>query len=313
MFTHENYKLTNTAFNNFYIGVVEDNQDPDKAGKCRIRVVGLHTSKKKRENAEGIPTDHLPWAIPITPIMGGGVSGVGYFGVPVKGSWVIVGFIGGEHNNPFYFGCISGTPTTEINTQQGFSDPEGIYPKFLNEPDWNRNARNDGKEVLNDIKNANLEEFEPTNIANPTYPYNTVFETPDNGIIVEYDSTPNNERWHIFHKGSKSYMEIQANGDIVHKSTGNKFEITSKGRKIFIKEDNEEKIVGNSSETIEGNLEINITGSTTINSTGIVKITGGGIEIDGGTGTPMGVVTEPCMCPIMGTHVSRSSTVKASL
>jgi len=41
-------------------GVVEENNDPDKLGRCKIRVFGIHTANKTNEEIDGIPTDHLP-------------------------------------------------------------------------------------------------------------------------------------------------------------------------------------------------------------------------------------------------------------
>lgn len=44
--------------NNTFVGIVEDNQDPDKKMRLKIRVPYLHGSK------EQIPTDNLPWSSP---------------------------------------------------------------------------------------------------------------------------------------------------------------------------------------------------------------------------------------------------------
>ena len=40
--------------NGFYRGVVEDNNDPKKAGRVRIRIFGLHTEQKNKTDTEGI-------------------------------------------------------------------------------------------------------------------------------------------------------------------------------------------------------------------------------------------------------------------
>jgi len=287
MFNHENFKKINTEFNGLYFGVVESNNDPKKMGRCRIRILGLHTSEKKKSNTTGIPTSELPWALPMNSIAGGSVSGLGENGVPVNGSWVVCGFINNDHNYPFYLGTIGGYPKTAVDKTKGFNDPDGIYPKILNEPDWNKYARGS---TLNDEKNANLETFEPSSNAAPIYPNNTVFETPDNGIIVEYDSTPNAERWHIYHKASKSYMEILSNGDTVFKSTNNRYEITSNERKIFIK--------NNDTQQIDGNLQITVNGN---------------VSIKGKNGSLKGVVQGDCICAFTGQpHPDISNSVELS-
>ena len=46
---------------NFFIGVVEDNNDPRKEGRVRVRAFGIHGT-----NAQ-IQTQDLPWAILIVP------------------------------------------------------------------------------------------------------------------------------------------------------------------------------------------------------------------------------------------------------
>ena len=320
MFNHETFNQTDTNFNHIYLGVVENNNDPDKSGKVQVRIAGIHTPKKTKTQTEGIPTDELPWALPMMPITAGSVSGLGYNGVPKQGDWIALFFIGGNHNNPVYFGALKGTPITPVDTETGFNDPTGEYPKEAGQPDWNKEARGDGSEELKTLKDGNLETFEPASPAEPTYPNNTVFETSGDGVVVEYDSTPTKERWHVFHKASKSYIEIHPNGDMVMKSTNNRFEITTKDRKIFVKENDIQQVDGTRTETVTGavtetyggGLTINVTGTTDINSSGKVTIVGGTVDIDGG-GTLNGCVTGESICPFLGLpHPDFSTTVKAS-
>jgi hypothetical protein len=64
-----------------YRGVVEDNSsDPFGAGRCKIRIFGIHTPEKELDEREqyGIPTEELPWAEPAGPVAEGGVSGAGF-------------------------------------------------------------------------------------------------------------------------------------------------------------------------------------------------------------------------------------------
>ena len=43
---------------NWFVGVIEDRNDPDKAGRVKVRrCIGYHS-----ENIQDIPTEHLPWA-----------------------------------------------------------------------------------------------------------------------------------------------------------------------------------------------------------------------------------------------------------
>lgn len=83
-----------------YRGVVEDIDDPEKAGRIRVRILGIHS-----DNKSYVKTEHLPWAIPATSIGidGGGLRNIGNFKVPDIGSHVFVFFEYGDHNFPVYF------------------------------------------------------------------------------------------------------------------------------------------------------------------------------------------------------------------
>lgn len=76
----------------WFMGVVEDRNDPQYLGRCRIRIAGYNTSDKTV-----LPTEDLPWAIPLMPITSASVSGVGHAPIgPVEGTWVLGFFIDGE-------------------------------------------------------------------------------------------------------------------------------------------------------------------------------------------------------------------------
>lgn len=74
-----------------YTGKVVDNNDPDKVGKCKIRVFGIFGSE--------IQDKDLPWALPEFQFVG---SKVGSFVVPPVGAIVRVYFDRGEIYLPVY-------------------------------------------------------------------------------------------------------------------------------------------------------------------------------------------------------------------
>lgn len=123
------YQNTNRQkFDDFYRGLVEDNADPEKRGRCRVRVYGLHTEllTKNDEGTEGIPTEELPWAEPILGTSGS--SGAGAFTVPATGTYVLVFFEAGNPMAPRYMGTIPGQPSgvPEKPPRNAFpSDPPG--------------------------------------------------------------------------------------------------------------------------------------------------------------------------------------------
>ena len=92
---------------NWWMGVVEDRDDPEKLGRCKVRIFGLHT-----ENVGLLPTDDLPWAVPMQPITSAATSGVGSTPVGiVPGAWVVGFFMdGAECQQPVIMGTIAGKP-----------------------------------------------------------------------------------------------------------------------------------------------------------------------------------------------------------
>ncbi len=126
-------------------GVVEDRNDPFKLGRCRVRILGYHTDDKQQ-----IPTNTLPWAMPIQPITSAAISGIGITPTgAVEGTWVFGFFRDGENaQEPVIFGTVGGKPEEGPNPSRGFNDPKGKYPLSdyiaLKEPDTNRLARGIG-------------------------------------------------------------------------------------------------------------------------------------------------------------------------
>lgn len=88
----------------WWIGVVEDRMDPEKLGRCRVRIFGYHT-----DNKEVLPTEDLPWALPIQPITSAAISGIGSTPLgPVTGTWVLGFFLDGEDmQQPAMLGTIA--------------------------------------------------------------------------------------------------------------------------------------------------------------------------------------------------------------
>lgn len=186
---------------NWFTGVVEDRKDPEKRGRVRVRIWALH-SKEKQVNdktGQGIPTEDLPWAMPIRPITSAAMDGIGNTPLGlVEGTWV-VGFArdGDVYNDLFILGSIGGKPEDapkDNNGKDGFVDPrtageisdspryinkvenrdpgypgmdipQGRYPqeKWLNEVDVNRLARAEKlDETLIKPKREDLEKNIPT-------------------------------------------------------------------------------------------------------------------------------------------------------
>lgn len=267
----------------FYRGVVEDNEDPLKAGRVRVRIHGVHTSSKIKTELEGIPTNELPWAEPVLPIGEGSVSGFGVWGVPLQGSHVMCFFDNGNPLCPMYFGSMPGIPESKesySNDQRattrtdGFKDPDGNYPtRFrLGEPDVHRLARGKKAGTLVETKNDERDIAvqtalggnwsEPTSPFAARYPHNHVIAT-HGGITIELDSTPGATRLNIYHP-SNSFIEIDNDGNMVVKNNAEKYEIVTQGKNVHIKQQRNITIDGDSKKKVDGNEYIEVGGNKQI-------------------------------------------------
>ena len=91
----------------WFVGVVEDRNDPQRIGRVRVRCLGFHT-----EDLIELPTVDLPWAHVMHPVTDPSMHGMG--STPsflVEGSWVI-GFFrdAQEKQQPVIIGSLPGIP-----------------------------------------------------------------------------------------------------------------------------------------------------------------------------------------------------------
>ena len=269
----------------WFVGVVEDRNDPKTLGRLRVRCLGYHT-----EDLTKLPTSDLPWAHVMNPITSATVSGIGQSPLgAVEGTWV-VGFFtdGSDAQQPMIMGTLPGVPAklpTKDDTK-GFQDVTNAnYPKYL-ETDVNRLAVNEKTED----DDGNVSESNPHNTLtirradrdlavgiaqidgifggvaqidpdldatfwdepeteyNATYPRNHVYES-EGGHIREMDDTPGAERIHERHNSGSGY-EIFPNGTKVTRVKGKNYNIVS--------EDEYCHIQGTARETIDKGLRIRV-------------------------------------------------------
>jgi len=247
-------------------------------GRCKIRIIGVHTPLKTKKATEGIPTNELPWAEPAMGLFEGSVSGFGAWTVPLQGSHMFIFFEQGNILKPRYFASIPGKPADQnhgFTSKEGFSDPDKKYPvtivskphkpNALNEPDFHRLARNENTgDTIVDTKTTNKNASEPAPYYNAEYPHNKVFAT-HSGITIEIDDTPDNKRIHVYHP-SNSYIEINNEGNVIIRNANDKYVIID-GKKL---------------EYTENSNTIYVKGKLTISAdSGIDIWSGGNINIDG--------------------------------
>lgn len=167
--------------------------------------------------------------------------------------------------------------TLNITEADGFKDPNNSYPKWLDEPDTHRLARNESidktvvfsKEAgraLN-VKTASGATWSQPKIPyNTKYPYNHVFAT-ESGHIEEWDDTKGSERRHSYHAAG-TYYEIDSNGTRVTRIIGDNYEILERNGNLVVKGSCNVTIQGNSNVRVENNSIVEVLGNATLNVTG---------------------------------------------
>jgi hypothetical protein len=170
------------------------------------------------------------------------------------------------------------TTSTTKNASSSFGDPSENYPRYLNEQDTNRLARNQNisktlvssKDNTRDlgVKIANSASTwdQPVVPFNPEYPYNNVFES-ESGHVIEVDDTPNNERLHQYHAAG-TFTEVDRNGTSVRKIVGDTYEIWERNGFVHIK--------GSVNITVEGDANINVANTCNLEVNGDFNANVGG-------------------------------------
>ena len=277
----------------WFVGVVEDRQDPKKLGRVRVRCLGYHS-----ENISDLPTSDLPWAHPMNPVTSATVSGLGQTPLGmVEGTWV-VGFFqdADEAQQPIIIGTLPGVPSSlpTKGAGKGFQDRlNANYPKYT-ETDVNRLAVNDADNPHPSLTirqadrttNIGRADFNPVdlNLANSVplqltgddgknfnepettyksqYPYNHVYES-EAGHIVEFDDTPNSERIHERHSTGTGY-EINEFGDKVQRVKRDNYEIISNDHFAHIK--------GTHNTTVDGGVRVFVNANATADSNYTIQV-----------------------------------------
>ena len=264
----------------WWTGVVEDRNDPQKMGRVRVRIFGLHT-----DNVDKIKILDLPWAHTMMPCTSASISGVGFSPTGlVEGSWVVGFFADGENmQDPIVMGSIHGYPTQPKEEQRAFKDFEGIYPRWHNDTDvsyvareekWNAHQsyysryheritkiEKSTKPVLNTVDTQSRSEGdedprktwnepEPRHGAPGVYPTVHVYES-ETGVVREVDDTPDGTRIVEYHPAGTWY-EIFPDGDKCTKVSGNNFEIVVHDENILVR--------GSRSVTVEGAAHLLVKG-----------------------------------------------------
>jgi len=228
----------------WFIGAVEDRDDPLKLGRVRVRIFNVHSEKSNI-----VKTTDLPWATMLNPINSASHIDVGISPTGIQVGSVVVGFFmdGNDGNTPVIMGTICGIGENKIEKHD--------VPKEARE--------------INSI-NKTPTGPEPASAYAAKYPYNKVIKT-ERGHVIEIDDTPDKERIHLYHR-SGTYSEINHDGRKVEKVVDNDFDIVIKNREVWVG--------GNVNVRVKGNVNILVDGTYTVESKGNMKFKAPRIDLN---------------------------------
>lgn len=297
----------------WFFGVVEDRNDPLKAGRVRVRVHGFHTADKSL-----LPTDKLPWSQCMMPVTSASLGGIGSSSTGlVEGSFVFGFYTDGKNRQqPIIAGSLPGIAAKGPGYSPGFYDPEGVYPlpekigkadtpsvgvptefggsdnTFDKLVSWTNDvsvaSRHKVSKVGEDKNEDKYPEVNkdkkiiPDTWSEPlprggkpsAYPYNHVTKT-ESGHVIEIDDTKGGERIHQYHR-TGTFYEIQPDGNRVTKVVGSDYEIIIKDKNVYIQGACNVTIKGDVKMLCEGDLvqEVNKNYHLTVHGDMITKIGG---------------------------------------
>jgi hypothetical protein len=121
----------------WWIGVVEDINDPLTLGRCKVRCFGYHPAKATNQ----VPTEDLPWALTIHPL-----NTPNLYGTPRVGEWVFGFFLDAlSAQEPAILGYLPAIPQAAA---EYFGTAPSLTRNFVSVS--NRN------DVLWDVNNAKI-------------------------------------------------------------------------------------------------------------------------------------------------------------
>lgn len=216
---------------NWFMGVVEDTNDPLKGGRLKVRVLNEHFDR--------VSTEDLPWATVMLPVTSGSFDGIGTAPVgAIQNGTHVIGFYadGASKRIPVVMGTLT------------FPERNGGDTSYL--------AKGQGP-----IQKQRVD-GEPASAYAAEYPYNAT-HTTRSGHAIEVDDTPGAERIHVYHK-SGAYVEIFPDGQIVTKSPANNVEVTVQDKQILVERGDMDVKVSRGGVTIDALGHILVTSATRI-------------------------------------------------
>jgi hypothetical protein len=291
------------------VGVIENNVDPEKLGRCQVRIFGMHP-----DDRDEYPTDDLPWAVILTSTSN--VADQGSTFTLENGDFVAVGFFDPEKQKPVVLGSFARFVNATPDFTVGFSDPNGVNPDsgWTGESTIPRLARNENidQTIIQDKKDnrttgvdcAGTTWDEPETQYAAEYPHNKVIKTRHH--VIEMDDTDGAERVHVHHKSGSS-IEIHPNGDAVVITKGSHYDM--------VEGDYDEVAKGDRNCRSENGLNVGVGGAMTTDVGGAMTTDVGGAmttDVGGAMTTDVGGAMTTDVDGAMETTVASTITVSAT-
>jgi len=140
--------------NDWFVGVVEDVNDPDSLGRVRVRSLGFHTPDRT-----DLPTEDLHWSTCIMPVTNAAQGGIGTSATGMlPGTWVF-GFYrdGLELQDSVVLGTIASASGFDVGFDVtgniGFGDPHGLFSNHVGS-DMPGEAAGNGNSAWNSVNSS---------------------------------------------------------------------------------------------------------------------------------------------------------------
>ena len=261
----------------YFIGIVEDVDDPIQANRIKVRAFGYHN-----ENKDILPTKDLPWAMVVIPATQSGIpdSHEGgdekFDGITTSlgimvGNYVCGFFQDPDQQIPIILGSVPGFTNVQDEDQEVKVHDIPLAARNDYQKSASYKYRVESRETdvttAQDLKPGNpVEQGEggnwshpdPADTNKPVYPLNHVQRT-QSGHVIEYDDSPSAERISYSHK-SGTYHEIQASGDAATVINGNNYTVIVSNDNVYVKGDLNLTVEKNMKVQVKGNYHLHVAG-----------------------------------------------------
>jgi len=224
--------------NDIKFGLVKDINDPEKLGRAKVNVYGIH---------DNIETKDLAWNMVLMPSTNPAKGGVGSSTNLLVGTLVAGIFLDNSMQEFLVMGTLptktDGVQDNNVRVREE-ADPNAGEPKGTYEPE--------------------------VSTYSPKYPYNNVMET-ESGHVKEYDDTPGNERITERHKSGTQY-EVSPNGSRVERIVRDNYRLVVGHDTLEVYGNVRIIVSGHADVAVAGNLTASVTGNISADSMGDITL-----------------------------------------